>query len=168
VTPLSDWLERYRADPLAFARALCTPVLWIEPRDPADPYPDDGDDERSLHTSSGVGPSPLHAEPMLAAVQKHKDNAFRRGITVGRTPNNDLVIDDGSVSRFHAWFGSSPDGGWSLSDAGSKNGTFISVKRLAPRKPHPLEGGEKVRFGSVDAWFLLPPRLLERFRRRSG
>lgn len=158
---LKDWLSRYASDPKAVERELRDPVLWIEPHEEEEPA---SNDERSLHTASGVGPVPFKGEPILLLVKKTKQNAFQR-ITIGRTPNNDLVIDDDSVSRFHAWF-QKPGAQWELVDAGSKNGTFVSVKKLGAKKPHPLTGGEKLRIGTVDAWFLLPQRVLERLRRR--
>lgn len=160
---LSSWLNRYREDPARFARVLKEPVLWIEFR-----AEDQSDDERSLHTASGVSTHPLLGQPRLVAIKKQKDNAFRKRITLGRTPNNDVVIDDASVSRFHAWFEANDEGAWSLTDAGSKNGTWVSVKRLGPRKAHALQGGEKLRFGNVDGWFLTPEKLIERLKRRSA
>ena len=33
-----------------------------------------------------------------------KANAFAMGVTVGRIDTNDVVLDDASVSRFHAYF----------------------------------------------------------------
>ncbi len=48
--------------------------------------------------------------------------SFADRITIGRTPNNDVVIDDSSVSRFHAYVRRAGDA-WSVADAGSKNGS---------------------------------------------
>src|SRR6266849_10245303 len=44
--------------------------------------------------------------PVVFEVKKspNKTNAFAMGITVGRTGNNDVVLEDNSVSRFHAYF----------------------------------------------------------------
>lgn len=106
-------------------------------------------------------------EPLLLSIQKVKENAFRRGITIGRTPNNDLVVAHASVSRFHAWFQQGEDGSWWVADAGSKNGTELGSRALVARQRHKLTGGERLRFGSVTAWFLIPEKLLERLQRRS-
>jgi hypothetical protein len=159
---LTQWLVRHRRDPAGFVRELKEPVLWVER-----PAPEAAsDDERSLHTASGVHPGPDGGEPLLMSIRKIKDNAFQRGVTLGRTQNNDLVIDDASVSRFHAWFQQAEDGRWAVADAGSKNGTMVSLNKLAGRKLQPLEGGERLRFGSVDAWFLMPQKVIERLKRR--
>lgn len=157
------WLARYRRDPEAFAQSLTHPVLWVENPD----EDDTSEDERSLHTRSGVSVPSSADEPHLLPIKKTKENAFQRGITVGRTPNNDLVVDHASVSRFHAWFQQGDDGSWWLADAGSKNGTEVGNLALAPRQRHRMTGGERLRFGSVNAWFLTPEKLLERLQRRS-
>jgi pSer/pThr/pTyr-binding forkhead associated (FHA) protein len=53
------------------------------------------------------------------------------GITVGRVETNDVIVDDGSVSRFHAWLQlDERKKAWFLCDAESKNGTFLGPQRL--------------------------------------
>ncbi|MDR1552070.1 MAG: FHA domain-containing protein [Prevotellaceae bacterium] len=44
-------------------------------------------------------------------------------ITIGRTPNNDIVFDLPQVSRHHAQLVQHDNGTISISDMGSKNGT---------------------------------------------
>src|SRR5712691_6050554 len=45
--------------------------------------------------------------------------------TIGRTPENDLVIEDTSLSRRHALI-ENFEGRFNLSDCGSSNGTFVN------------------------------------------
>src|SRR5437660_578692 len=45
--------------------------------------------------------------------------------SIGRTPENDLVIEDTSLSRRHALI-ENFEGRFNLSDCGSSNGTFIN------------------------------------------
>ena len=50
-------------------------------------------------------------------------------ITIGRAKDNDIVIADGGVSRYHArlhWRGDH----WVLEDLGSSNGTFVDGRRI--------------------------------------
>ena len=78
-------------------------------------------------------------------------------VTVGRTSNNDLVIPDISVSRFHAFFKQPTDGGFRLHDAGSTNGTTVngfSVCTKEAGEPSSLATGDNVRFGQIDMTFL--------------
>jgi adenylate cyclase len=46
-------------------------------------------------------------------------------ITIGRAPENDLVIHDASISRFHAKI-FREGGDWRIVDVGSKNGTHVN------------------------------------------
>jgi ABC transport system ATP-binding/permease protein len=50
-------------------------------------------------------------------------------LTIGRLPDNDVVVDDLLVSRRHALLERRPDGGWDLVDLGSGNGTFVNGVR---------------------------------------
>ena len=77
---------------------------------------------------------------------------FADMITVGRTANNDVVIKDVTVSRFHAFF-RERGGQWIVCDAGSKNGTSLEGKRLDARKERDLEAGAAVRLGDVETTF---------------
>ena len=80
--------------------------------------------------------------------------AFASMITVGRTSNNDVVIEDVQVSKFHAFFRISGDQ-LELADAGSRNGTFIGKLRLeAKGAARPVRAGETVRFGHLEFVFV--------------
>jgi DNA-binding NtrC family response regulator len=48
---------------------------------------------------------------------------------LGSHPSNDLVLNDPLVSRFHCQLGRS-DNGWSITDTGSVNGTFVQGIRV--------------------------------------
>jgi hypothetical protein len=64
---------------------------------------------------------------------------------VGREPSCDLVVADGSVSRKHARL-ERRDGGWTVVDQGSANGTFLDSQRVAEAALRP---GQDLRFGAV-------------------
>src|SRR5437667_6169374 len=49
--------------------------------------------------------------------------------SIGRTPENDLVIEDTSLSRRHALI-ENFEGRFNLSDCGSSNGTFVNGKSI--------------------------------------
>lgn len=161
---LASYLVRFREDPDELARTLEHPALLLEPRVSEVEEP-----VFRVRTQSGAGVAPsLLGEPLLLFIIKAKENAFRRGITVGRTTNNDLIIDDSSISRFHAWFQRDQETGeWKLFDANSKNGTFLGASRLTPRKGVQLPRDARVRFGEVHARFLWPTPLIRLLRARS-
>jgi pSer/pThr/pTyr-binding forkhead associated (FHA) protein len=81
----------------------------------------------------------------------------RHLITVGRTAKNDVTISDISVSRFHAFFKRSADGGFLLHDAGSTNGTIVNESSVSTKEtgpPSDVKSGDNIRFGQVDVTFL--------------
>ncbi len=73
--------------------------------------------------------------------------APRPTATVGRAPDNDVVLLDESVSRRHARIETGPAGA-RLIDLGSTNGTWRNGKRATDE---PLRPGDEIRFGAVVA-----------------
>lgn len=77
--------------------------------------------------------------------------AVRRGSwLVGRGPDADLRLRSEQVSLRHAWVRQDARGTW-VADAGSRNGTWVNGRRLAPRQDHPLRNGDRLEFGPVAA-----------------
>ncbi len=68
--------------------------------------------------------------------------------TLGRSSQNDVAIQDPSLSRHHARI-SLKDGVPYLEDMGSLNGTFINGERIT--LPHPLKDEDDILFGHVPA-----------------
>ena len=105
---------------------------------------------------------PRQGEPLIFLVEKgtSTNNPFAMGVTVGRVESNDIVVDDGSVSRFHAWLQKDErTKEWSLTDAESKNGTWIDNVQLAGKQRVVLRDGAKLKFGDVVMEFFLPAAL---------
>lgn len=78
-------------------------------------------------------------------------------ITLGRGDDNDVVVPDVSISRFHAFVKEGADGRWLMQDAGSTNGTTVnghSVPRQGHGPPAELSPGDDVRLGQVELTFL--------------
>lgn len=69
-------------------------------------------------------------------------------VTVGRASDNEIFLDDVSVSRKHALFQRSigPDGvvHFSVTDVGSLNGTYVNRDRIDSRE---LTSGDEVQIG---------------------
>jgi type II secretory pathway predicted ATPase ExeA len=66
--------------------------------------------------------------------------------TIGRAPENRIVLDDASVSRQHAQIEVGPDG-IGLRDLGSRNGIQVNG---VPRSTAALHPGDRVRIGKVE------------------
>ncbi len=72
--------------------------------------------------------------------------------SVGSAPDNDIVIDAPTVSRYHAVIRRTLRG-YAVADLESTNGTFVNGARI--RNPAPLKRGDEVRFGAVRFAFML-------------
>lgn len=70
-------------------------------------------------------------------------------ITIGRGPDNDLVLDHVSLSGSHAVI-QNEGGAFKVTDLGSTNGTFVNGDQITEA---PLTEGTRVLFGSVDSVF---------------
>jgi pSer/pThr/pTyr-binding forkhead associated (FHA) protein len=82
-----------------------------------------------------VGQSfPLHGERM----------------TIGRSPERDVFLDDVTVSRDHAVL-VRRSGAWYLDDSGSLNGTYVNRRRI---ESHRLEDGDELQIGKYKLTYL--------------
>lgn len=91
-------------------------------------------------------------------IRKTERSLAARFVSVGRTRNNDVVISDVSLSKFHAFF-VTEGGVMKLQDARSRNGTFVNgvpVSAQGKGPPTTLRSGARVRFGAVDTTYLDP------------
>lgn len=168
---LLAWFNRFIDDARKLeARLGGRPVLLYEP--PENPPGETGSDDEEdyqFRTQSGISvPAIGGGEPLAVVVEKTKDNAFQRRVTIGRTSNNDVVLDDTSVSRFHAWLEVDETQAWAIVDAGSRNGTWVGGKRVAARAPAPLTSGVKVRVGVIELTFFSADGFLKMLKSRAG
>jgi len=73
-------------------------------------------------------------------------------VTVGRSDDSDVVLDDVTVSRQHAEF-LRGDPGWQLRDLESLNGTYVNRDRIDGAAT--LSGGDEVQIGKYRFVFLV-------------
>jgi hypothetical protein len=107
--------------------------------------------------------APDDALPQLYAVKKVQ-TMFESMITLGRTPNNDIVLADAQISRFHAFFRAHADR-VEIGDAGSRNGTFVNDTRLVPKGQVVIViPGDVIKFGGVALEFLEAGAAWDRLR----
>src|SRR5579859_2300718 len=71
---------------------------------------------------------------------------------IGRSEQNDLRLNDASVSRYHAFL-RRVDGRYLLSDLGSQNGTFLNDRQV--HAPSALQSGDRIRAGTTELTFHL-------------
>lgn len=80
-------------------------------------------------------------------------------IEIGKAPHNKVVIPDLTVSSTHAVV-LVRDGGYSIVDLGSSNGTFVNGTQLG-NEARTLQHGDKIQFGNVVLTFRNPAETTE-------
>ena len=73
-----------------------------------------------------------------------------RRLNVGRASDNDLTLNDASVSKIHAALLMTSEGTILVADTGSTNGTFINGRRIAYGESRQIEEGDVLGFGDVE------------------
>ncbi|MCX4552367.1 FHA domain-containing protein [Streptomyces sp. NBC_01387] len=75
--------------------------------------------------------------------------------TAGRHPQSDIFLDDVTVSRRHVEFRRGADGGFTVSDVGSLNGTYVNRERIDAVA---LANGDEVQIGKYRLVFYASQR----------
>jgi hypothetical protein len=121
---------------------------------------EDAEETRVERTFVGPGPVVTAGDVDIFPVAKKPGAPFSELITVGRTANNDVVINHITVSRFHAYFRQAEQR-WYVSDGGSRNGTRVDGVKLEARRERAVETGTQVQIGDVEATFFTAPALFD-------
>jgi hypothetical protein len=149
---------------LAFAKLYSFPALYVvdvalggpQSKDAADTTARDGPQLMTLMKQGGKALRYLYEVGFLV---KRPGNPFPQFVSVGRAPNNDLVLAVDSVSKFHCYF-TEDRGAWAVTDYRSTNGTELNGKRIEPAVATALKSGDRLRIGRhVCAEFLEPAAL---------
>ncbi len=74
-------------------------------------------------------------------------------VSIGRVRNNDIIITELSISKFHAYLRVT-EAGYVIQDAGSSNGTSIDGRPLAGKESRRLELNSALRLGGVDLSYI--------------
>lgn len=101
-----------------------------------------------LTPSGSHKPGAQAAQPLgvLVIEKRPGSNAFTDMVTIGRASNNDLVLPDPSISKFHCYV-RRLDAGWVLTDARSTNGVVVNGAQLPPAGSFGLVPGTRVFLG---------------------
>lgn len=114
-------------------------------------------------------PTPRRTQSIVHPVRKRPGGAFSERIGIGRAANVDVSISLPALSKYHAYVtvpGADGDD-YTLTDAASKNGTWVDGKQLEPKQSAVLTDGCSVRFGPHEMIFYTADGLCELLRRRA-
>jgi hypothetical protein len=143
--PIEEFADRYgRAFLMLSAADLATP------RGPASTEVRLDDDPKARAESTA-------SLALIAYPVRRSGRSVSHLITLGRASENDMVVPDVSISRFHAFVKEGANGEWLIHDAGSTNGTTVnghSVPQQGHGSPAELKSGDNLRLGQVELTFL--------------
>lgn len=116
--------------------------------------------ERAGVPVPGASP-PMPDIPVIARVSQLGQREGSRDITlifkpggrrlnVGRASDNELSLNDTSVSKIHAALLMTSEGTLLVADTGSTNGTYINGRRIAYGESRQIDDGDVVGFGDVE------------------
>ncbi len=71
-------------------------------------------------------------------------------LSVGRNPQRDICIKDGSISSYHCDFEKQPDGSWVLRDNDSTNGSRVNNVQITSQA---LKNSDILQLGNVEVLF---------------
>jgi hypothetical protein len=102
-------------------------------------------------------------DPLSAALERVRVFPVRKTagadqnlVTLGRDPEEDIVLPTTTISRQHLTFSRAGEA-WQICDAGSTNGTRVDGALLTPFVPRPLGTQARLQIGrDVSATFLSP------------
>ena len=87
----------------------------------------------------------------IASSPRREYPVDRTRIAIGSHPSNDVVVDDSTVSRYHAAITRGRET-FELADLSSTNGTFVNGNRV--RRSMALKRGDEIKFGAVRFAFI--------------
>lgn len=94
----------------------------------------------------------VNPEKEVIEIKNREGSLFTGMINVGRSSNNDLVLNFYAISKFQAYFAQGLDGKMNLCDAESTNGTSVNGVPLAPNTPVELNTGDNILFAGFLAY----------------
>lgn len=123
--------------------------------------PSDNTASGPIHTAEFASGLPasrptINGDYRVGVLQKRAGgHPFDCFLTIGRAPNNDIVLRDIEVSKVHAFFERSD--GWTVRDNKSTNGTFLNGVSIPTDEKTPLKSSDVLRISpGLSAVFFSP------------
>ena len=131
-------------------RTEVAPVDWTAPDAGAQPFAPVPSEIPAAGATRVIERAPKTLAMLVA--KDHPDQRYDLSgtINVGRSNDNQIVLQVPSVSRHHAWIKAEGED-FLVFDVGSANGTFVNDEQI--QEPRRLENGDVIRFGDAEYVF---------------
>lgn len=112
---------------------------------------DSPDGDRTVLRSTSTGP---HGRMGIIRIEEGKEpgriyEVRKDTLSIGRSRESDIFLEDLAVSRLHASIISMGNGNYALRDEGSANGTKVNGQMVNKYQPYPLQDGDKIQLGQT-------------------
>jgi ABC-type multidrug transport system ATPase subunit/pSer/pThr/pTyr-binding forkhead associated (FHA) protein len=96
-------------------------------------HPDNGPVVTCSPAATPAGPGATELAPGIQRPARQPSGALplARVLRIGRAPDNQFVVPDLGVSRYHAELRKIANGGYEIADLGSHNGTYVNGQRVS-------------------------------------
>jgi len=112
------------------------------------------DGDRTLLRPSGAPAAGPQGRLGIVRIEEGKEpgrvyEVRKESLSIGRSRESDIFLEDLAVSRLHASIISMGNGNYALRDEGSANGTKVNGQTVNKYQPYPLQEGDKIQLGQT-------------------
>ena len=112
------------------------------------------DGDRTILRPSGAPAANSQGRLGIVRIEEGKEpgrvyEMRKESLSIGRSRESDIFLEDLAVSRLHASIISMGSGNYALRDEGSANGTKVNGQTVNKYQPYPLQEGDKIQLGQT-------------------
>jgi FHA domain len=112
------------------------------------------DGDRTVLRPSGAGAPASQGQLGVVRIEEGKEpgrvyEVRKESLSIGRSRESDIFLEDLAVSRLHASIISIGSGNYALRDEGSANGTKVNGQTVNKYQPYTLQEGDKIQLGQT-------------------
>jgi pSer/pThr/pTyr-binding forkhead associated (FHA) protein len=112
--------------------------------------PFEGEDKTIMRSAGPQGPGRLGVVRIEEGKEPGRVYEVRKeSLSIGRSRESDIFLEDLAVSRFHASIVNLGNGNYALRDEGSANGTKVNGQTVNKYQPYTLQEGDKIQLGQT-------------------
>lgn len=138
------------AAPPKDSRTEVAPADWQEPGVGVPSFAPAPSESAAAGGTRMIERGPKHLAMLVDKARPDRRHDLKGTMNIGRARDNQITLDDPTVSRHHAWIKSEGER-FLVFDIGSANGTFVNDEQI--EEPRHLENGDVVRFGDAEFVF---------------